>query len=54
VLENARLLEPDGDQALITTREALIALDAWNLFRTGGWSRPAQVRRARADRRASA
>jgi hypothetical protein len=35
VLENARLLEPDGDQALITTREALIALDAWSLFRTG-------------------
>jgi uncharacterized protein YhdP len=35
VLRNATLFEPVDRQPVITTREARVALDLWNLFRTG-------------------
>lgn len=35
VLTDVRVLDRDGTQALFETREGTVALDAWNLFRTG-------------------
>ena len=35
VLRQVRVLDRDGTQALFETREGTIALDVWNLFRTG-------------------
>ena len=35
VLHGVRVLDRDGEQALFETREGTVALDAWNLFRTG-------------------
>ena len=35
VLQDVRVLDRDGTQALFETREASIGLDLWNFFRTG-------------------
>lgn len=35
VLGDVRVLDPGGTEALFETREGTVALDAWNLFRTG-------------------
>jgi hypothetical protein len=35
VLHGVRVLDRDGTQALFETREGTVALDAWNLFRSG-------------------